>query len=129
MLLLVVLVAAFIVGFFLVDKGREVGESIGAVTILISIVGIGIFTGLIIAANSNQEGDYLAKLEQRNVLVYQVENKTYINDNNVGTVELLKQVGDFNAEIITKQIGRKNIWYGLVFEPWASKIDLIEYGG
>lgn len=82
-----------------------------------------------IANNVNAEGRFQADLQKREALVYQLENKTYLNANNLGTTELFKEIAEFNGLIYKHRAGRKNPFINLYFVPYADKIEPIDITG
>ena len=130
MLLLIVFVALLVIGIVFTYKcDHYVLGIIGAILTIICSFATAICLVITIVNNTNVEGRYAGKMQQRDALVFQLENETYLNDNNVGTVELFKQIGAFNDEIIRSRLGRNNIWYGMMYVPWADRVELIELGG
>lgn len=79
----------------------------------------------ILGMNVNRIGEQAAMEAERETLIYQLENETYKNDNNVGTVELLSSVADYNGKVLKIQAGRKNPWINWFYVPYGEDLELI----
>lgn len=127
MILLIIAVAALTAGII-----WEVKDEFSFGAMAFCVLG-GVFSFVLIlmaiANNVNAEGRLQADLQEREALVYQLENQTYLNDNNLGTVELFKQIAEFNGLIYKHRAGRKNPFINLYFVPYADKIEPIDITG
>ena len=79
----------------------------------------------ILVVNANPIGEQAAMEAERETLIYQLENETYKNDNNVGTVELLSSVAEYNGKVLKIQAGRKNPWINWFYVPYGEDLELI----
>lgn len=59
-------------------------------------------------------------------LMYQVENHLYDNDNDVGKVELMRQVTDWNKDLAKNKYHQRNIWYGIFVPNVYDEFNFIE---
>lgn len=127
MILLIIALAALTAGIIWTVKDEF---STGAMALSI-LAGIASFVLIVMAivSNVNAEGRLQADLQKRETLVYQLENQTYLNDNNLGTVELFKEIAEFNGLIYKHRAGRKNPFINLYFVPYADKIEPIDITG
>lgn len=127
MILLIIALAALTAG--IIWEVKDV-FSYGAIAFCI-LVGVFSFVLILmaIANNVNAEGRLQAALQKREALVYQLENQTYLNDNNLGTVELFEQIAEFNGLIYRHRAGRKNPFINLYFAPYADRIEPIDITG
>ena len=127
MILLIIALATLIAGIIWNVKDEY---STGAMAVCV-LAGITSFVLIImaIASNVNAEGRFQADLQKREALVYQLENQTYLNDNNLGTVELFEEIAEFNGLIYKHRAGRKNPFINLYFVPYADKIEPIDITG
>ena len=127
MILLIIALAALTAGII-----WEVKDEFSFGAMAFCVLG-GVFSFVLIlmaiANNVNAEGRLQADLQEREALVYQLENQTYLNDNNLGTVELFKQIAEFNGLIYKHRAGRKNPFINLYFVPYADKIEPIDITG
>lgn len=127
MILLIIALAALTTGIIWEVKDEY---SYGAMEFCV-LGGVFSFVLILMAIinNVNAEGRLQADMQKREALVYQLENQTYLNDNNVGTVELFKEIAEFNGLIYKHRAGRKNPFINLYFVPYADKIEPIDITG
>ena len=55
-----------------------------------------------------------------------MKNKTFENDNNLGTTEVLSAVADYNGDVLKMRAGRKNLWINWFYAPYGEDLELIE---
>lgn len=79
----------------------------------------------ILVVNANPIGEQAAMEPERETLIYQLENETYKNDNNVGTTELLASIAEYNGKVLKMQAGRKNPWINWFYVPYSEDLELI----
>lgn len=79
----------------------------------------------ILVVNANPIGEQAAMEAERETLIYQLENETYKNDNNVGTTELLASIAEYNGKVLKMQAGRKNPWINWFYVPYSEDLELI----
>lgn len=80
----------------------------------------------IIAPRANAIGDKAAMEARRETIIYQLKNKTFENDNNLGTTEVLSAVADYNGDVLKMRAGRKNPWINWFYAPYGEDLELIE---
>ena len=80
----------------------------------------------IVVVNVNPIGERAAMEAERETLIYQLENETYKNDNNVGTTELLSAIAEYNGKILKIQAGRKSPWVNWFYAPYGEDLELID---
>ena len=80
----------------------------------------------IIAPRANAIGDRAAMEARRETIIYQLKNKTFENDNNLGTTEVLSAVADYNGDVLKMRAGRKNPWINWFYAPYGEDLELIE---
>lgn len=70
-------------------------------------------------------------LDERAIIVYQIEHKTsFLEDGRVGVNELLyTQIKDFNANVRRHRHYRNNPWISWYEQPYWNEIELIELEG
>ena len=127
MILLAISIAALVAGIVWQTKDEYSTPSM----VLCEIGGVSVFVLVImaIAANVNAEGRLQADLQKRESLAYQLEHKTYLNDNNLGTTTLFSEIAEFNGLIYKNRAGRKNPFINLYFVPYADRIEPITIEG
>ena len=81
---------------------------------------------LAIILSMNVNGEQAAMEAERETLIYQMENETYKNDNNVGTTELFSSIAEYNGKVLKIQAGRKNPWINWFYAPYGEDLELID---
>lgn len=81
----------------------------------------------IIVIHINNTGNLEAMNEKREAIVYQLENETYKNANNVGTNELFNDISDFNSDVIRGQAGLNNPWFSWFYASYWKDVEPIVY--
>lgn len=94
-------------------------SSFGGVALVIELTAI-------LVVNANPIGEQAAMEAERETLIYQLENETYKNDNNVGTAELLSSIAEYNGKILKMRTGRKNPWINWFYVPYGEDLELID---
>ena len=94
-------------------------SSLGGIALVIELV-------VIITSHANAIGDQAAMEAERETLIYQMENETYKNDNNLGTTEVLSAVADYNGKVLKIRAGRKNLWINWFYAPYGEDLELID---
>lgn len=93
--------------------------SLGSIALVIELT-------VILVMNANPIGEQAAMKAERETLIYQMENETYKNDNNVGTTELFSSIAEYNGEVLKIQAGRKNPWTNWFYVPYGEDLELID---
>lgn len=94
-------------------------SSLGGIALVIELV-------VIIVSHANAIGDQAAMEAERETLIYQMENETYKNDNNIGTTELFSSIAEYNGKVLKIQAGRKNPWVNWLYVPYGEDLELID---
>ena len=94
-------------------------SSLGGIALVIELV-------VIITSHTNAIGDQAAMEAERETLIYQMENETYKNDNNIGTTELFSSIAEYNGKVLKIQAGRKNPWINWLYVPYGEDLELID---
>ena len=80
----------------------------------------------IVVPHANAIGDQAAMEARRETIIYQLENKTFKNDNNLGTTEVLSAVAVFIGKVLKIRAGRKNLWINWFYAPYGEDLELID---
>ena len=94
-------------------------SSLGGIALVVELV-------VIIVSHANAIGDQAAMEARRETIIYQLENKTFKNDNNLGTTEVLSAVADYNGKVLKIRAGRKNLWINWLYVPYGEDLELID---
>lgn len=81
---------------------------------------------VIVVPHVNAVGDRAAMEARRETIIYQLENKTFKNDNNLGTTEVLSAIADYNGDVLKMRAGRKNPWISWFYAPYGEDLELID---
>ena len=92
--------------------------SLGSIALIVELTAI-------LVTNASPIGEQSAMEAERETLIYQLENETYKNDNNVGTTELFSSIAEYNGKILKMQAGRKNLWINWFYAPYGEDLELI----
>lgn len=96
---------------------------------VVSIFGsiILLISGFAIIADYTSKDALLAEYQmEREMLVYQYENNLYENDNDLGKYELMKDIKEWNVDLVYKQKIQKSFWVGIFFPNIYDKLEVIE---
>ena len=80
----------------------------------------------IVVPHANAIGEQAAMEARRETIIYQLENKTFKNDNNLGTTEVLSAIADYNGDVLKMRAGRKNPWISWFYAPYGEDLKLID---
>lgn len=133
-MLFVVFLIGFVIGIVLIWYDRydvdiyEIVSGIGIATIVISLFGILISLTFIICNYVGLDGDVARYRARREVLVYQLENNVYENDNDIGKRELMTDIQEWNEEVARKKANHDDFWIGIYIPDVYDQFELIELG-
>ena len=98
----------------------------GAIAVLCAI---GVFIMfLVIVTNHSAMESTRADLEQRHdILVYQLENNLYDNDNDLGLKDLYDDISAYNSEVAKGKVMQRDFWWGIFYPNIYDDLELIEY--
>lgn len=100
-------------------------ETAGAFMTIFGSVALVIALIAVIIINVNPIGKKMAADAKRETLVYQLENETYKNDNNLGTTDLFSSVAKYNGKVLEGRRGRHNLWISWFYAPYWDEVELI----
>ena len=89
--------------------------AIGLITLIILTVGI-------IAVHANPEGQLAAYQAEKEILEYRLEQKEYLNDNNVGMTELMEDITEYNSNLTEAQHGLNNPWVNWFYADYVNEL-------
>ena len=81
----------------------------------------------IVDSYSTAEALIAANNERYKVLVYQLENNLYDNDNDLGKKELYNEIKDWNEDLSYYQSIQDNFWIGIYFPNMFDQFKFIEF--
>lgn len=117
MLIMICLVAGTVLCFAITSlclgSWRDWTNLVGAISMIFCIVGIiAIVVSVvgIIAVHINPEGRLAAAQTEKAMLEYRLDQKEYLNDNNIGMTELMKDITEYNSNLTRAQHGLQSPW-------------------
>ena len=126
-LIVIVLLVLSIVGAVLIDC--DFHECLFQVLIFaigfLAVVAI-VMCAIIMFANINYKGYILSMNAEKEAIEYQLDNQTYLNDNNVGANEVFSQAGKFNEKVLSGTYSHSNSWTSWFHSPAYQYIEPID---
>ena len=89
---------------------------------MIGVVVLIILTVKIITVHANPEGQLAAYQTEKAILEYRLDQKEYLNDNNVGMTELMKDIAEYNSNLTEAQHGLKNPWVNWFYAAYVNEL-------
>lgn len=129
-IILVIGVACIILGGWMwnntkydTDWLKFIGWTIAAIALIAIVV-----SGVVMIESY---GDAEAKIAQNNqryeLLVYQLENNLYDNDNDLGKKELYNEIREWNEDLAYYQNIQDNFWFGIYYPNVFDQFKFIEF--
>ena len=106
-------ILCLVVAALCLDSWHDWTDLIGAISMILGIVGIiAIIVSVvgIIAVHINPEGRLAAAQTEIAMLEYRLDQKEYLNDNNIGMTELMKDITEYNSNLTRAQHGLQSPW-------------------
>lgn len=83
---------------------------------------------LVIIVNNSATESTRADLEQRHdILVYQLENNLYDNDNDLGLKDLYNDISAYNSKVVKGKVMQRDFWWGIFYPNIYDDLELIDY--
>lgn len=124
--ILVLCIIGTIIGSLGYKNWNDVLLVFSVVGLIISIVTVIIMTISAIDANTAIDAQIATNQQRYEMLVYQVENETYENDNDIGKYELYNQVREWNEDLANGKAKQYNFWYGIFYPNIYDNFDYIK---
>lgn len=118
-------VLCFVIAAFCLNNWRDWTDIIGAISMIIGIVGIiavVVCTIVIIVAHANTEGQLAAYRSKKAMLEYRLDQKEYLNDNNIGMTELMRDITKYNSDLAEAQHGLQSPWVNWFYASYANEL-------
>ena len=101
-------------------------ENLGIAISAIGIFGI-IASVVVLAINYIGIDGYIARMNTRyETLVYQYENDTYDNDNDLGKRELMVDIQNWNEDLSSRRERQRDFWIGIYIPNIYDQFEFIE---
>ena len=105
--LVVGLIGCGIIAACCLNSYRDWADLFGIIFIIldfICIIALVLLTIQIIVVHVNPEGQLAAYQTEKAMLEYRLDQKEYLNDNNVGMTELMEDITEYNIKAITHML-------------------------
>ena len=123
--LIVGTILCFVVAGFCIKRWDDWADLVGIISIALGAIGIItliILTVAIIAVHANPEGQLAAYQAEKEMLEYRLDQKEYLNDNNVGMTELMEDITEYNSNLTEAQHGLKNPWVNWFYADYVNEL-------
>ena len=129
MLIMICLIVGTILCFvgagFCLNRWDDWADLVGIIFTALGAIGIVtliILTVAIIAVHANPEGQLAAYQAEKEMLEYRLDQKEYLNDNNVGMTELMEDITEYNSNLTEAQHGLKNPWVNWFYADYVNEL-------
>lgn len=123
--LIVSVILCFVVAGFCLNSWHDWADIIGIISLVLGIFGaiaLIISTIAIIVVHANPEGQLAAYQTEKAMLEYRLDQKEYLNDNNVGMTELMEDITEYNSNLAEAQHGLKNPWVNWFYADYVNEL-------
>ena len=94
--------------------------------LVVSAIAVIIMTICVIGANTAIDAKIAISEQRYEALVYQVENETYENDNDLGKYDLYNQVREWNEDLAKGKALQNDFWLGIFYPNIYDNFDYIK---
>lgn len=125
MLTMICLVVGLIVCGIIAICCHDWTDIFGAIFVVFDIIGTIVLVLLIIqivVVHVNSEGQLAAHQAEKAMLEYRLDQKEYLNDNNVGMTELMEDITEYNSNLIKAQRGFQNPWTNWFYADYVNEL-------
>lgn len=126
--LIVGTILCFIITGFCLDSWPDWTDWVGGISMVIGVVGaiaLIVSTIAIIVVHANPEGQLAAYQTEKAMLEYRLDQKEYLNDNNIGMTELMRDITEYNSNLTEAQHGLQNPWVNWFYADYVNELTLI----
>lgn len=123
--LIVGLIVCGIIAACCLNSYRDWADSFGIIFIIldfICVIALVLLTIQIIVVHVNPEGQLAAYQTEKAMLEYRLDQKEYLNDNNVGMTELMDDITEYNSDLIKAQHGLQSPWVNWFYADYVNEL-------
>lgn len=123
--LIVGTILCFVVAGYCLNHWYDWTDLVGIISLALGLIGVVvliILTVEIISVHANPEGQLAAYQTEKAMLEYRLDQKEYLNDNNVGMTELMEDIAEYNSNLAEAQHGLKNPWVNWFYADYVNEL-------
>lgn len=123
--LIVSTILCFVVAGFCLNHWYDWTDLVGIISLALGMIGVVVLIILtvgIISVHANPEGKLAAYQTEKAILEYRLDQKEYLNDNNVGMTELMEDIAEYNSNLTEAQHGLKNPWVNWFYADYVNEL-------
>lgn len=123
--LVVGLIICGIIAACCLNSYRDWADLFGIIFIILDIICVIVLVLLtiqIIVVHVNPEGQLAAYQTEKAMLEYRLDQKEYLNDNNVGMTELMEDITEYNSDLIEAQHGLQSPWINWFYADYVNEL-------
>lgn len=123
--LIVGLIVCGIIAACCLNSYRDWADLFGIIFIILDIICVIVLVLLtiqIIVVHVNPEGQLAAYQTEKAMLEYRLDQKEYLNDNNVGMTELMEDITEYNSDLIEAQHGLQSPWVNWFYADYVNEL-------
>lgn len=118
-------ILCFAVAGFCINHWYDWTNLAGIISLALGMIGVVVLIVLtveIITVHANPEGQLAAYQTEKAILEYRLDQKEYLNDNNVGMTELMEDIAEYNSNLTEAQHGLKNPWVNWFYADYVNEL-------
>ena len=123
--LIVGTILCFVVAGYCLNHWYDWTDLVGIISLALGMIGVVvliILTVEIISVHANPEGQLAAYQTEKAMLEYRLDQKEYLNDNNVGMTELMEDIAEYNSNLAEAQHGLQNPWVNWFYADYVNEL-------
>ena len=123
--LIVGTILCFVVAGFCLNRWYDWTDLVGIISLGLGILGVVVLIVLtveIISVHANPEGQLAAYQTEKAMLEYRLDQKEYLNDNNIGMTELMEDIAEYNSNLAEAQHGLENPWVNWFYADYVNEL-------
>ena len=123
--LIVGTILCFVVAGYCLNHWYDWTDLVGIISLALGMIGVVVLIVLtveIITVHANPEGQLAAYQTEKAMLEYRLDQKEYLNDNNVGMTELMEDIAEYNSNLAEAQHGLQNPWVNWFYADYVNEL-------
>lgn len=123
--LVVGLIVCGIIAICCLNSYHDWTDIFGVIFVILDVIGaiaLVFCTIQIIVVHVNPEGKLAECQTEKAMLEYRLDQKEYLNDNNVGMTELMEDITEYNSSLIKAQHSLQNPWVNWFYADYVNEL-------